>query len=119
MFPQDAIRGQADPRSVETAVDLLLGGERPLIAAGDGVFWSGAAPELRELAELLRIRKYSLPEPRLYQKFRLAPSVWAEAGWTQNSIAPNSTTVRMSVGPRTTGWRLPADAGRPGRDEHA
>ena len=35
--------------------------ERPLIAAGDGVFWSDAAAELRELAELTGIPTYCAP----------------------------------------------------------
>jgi acetolactate synthase-1/2/3 large subunit len=59
VYPQDAIRGQADPRSVQRALDLLQEAERPLIAAGDGVFWSGAAAELRELAELMQVPTYA------------------------------------------------------------
>lgn len=52
VYEADELRGQGDPRSVERAVELLLGADRPLLVAGDGVFWSGAAAELRELAEL-------------------------------------------------------------------
>ncbi len=51
-YGTDELRAQGDPRSVERAVELLLGSERPLLVGGDGVFWSGAAAELRELAEL-------------------------------------------------------------------
>ncbi len=51
-YPPGALRAQADPAAVERALELLMGAERPLIAAGDGVFWSDAAPELRALAEL-------------------------------------------------------------------
>lgn len=54
-----ALRAQADPDAVERALDLLIAAERPLIAAGDGVFWSDAAAELRELAELLQIPTYA------------------------------------------------------------
>ena len=54
-----ALRAQADPDAVERALDLLAGAERPLIAAGDGVFWSDAAAELCELAELLQIPTYA------------------------------------------------------------
>jgi acetolactate synthase-1/2/3 large subunit len=46
------VRSQGDPRQIERALTLLQAAERPLLAAGDGVFWSGAAAELLELAEL-------------------------------------------------------------------
>ena len=52
VYEPDELRGQGDPRSIERAVDLLLGAERPLLVGGDGLFSSGAAAELRELAEL-------------------------------------------------------------------
>jgi acetolactate synthase-1/2/3 large subunit len=51
MYNPDEMRSQADPRSVARAVELLARAERPLLVGGDGVFWSGAAEELRELAE--------------------------------------------------------------------
>lgn len=44
---------QADPARVEQVVDLLAAAERPLIIAGDGVYWSDGAAELVALAELL------------------------------------------------------------------
>ncbi|MEO8605548.1 MAG: thiamine pyrophosphate-binding protein [bacterium] len=53
VYDPDAVRGQADPSAIERAVDYLLAAERPLIAAGDGVFWSAASAELRALAEAL------------------------------------------------------------------
>jgi tartronate-semialdehyde synthase len=40
---------------VERALDMLLSAERPLILAGGGVILAGAAVELRELAEHLRV----------------------------------------------------------------
>jgi acetolactate synthase-1/2/3 large subunit len=58
-FDPDHMRGMADPAAVERAVDRLLAAERPLVAAGDGVFWSDAAAELRALAERLQIPVYS------------------------------------------------------------
>jgi acetolactate synthase-1/2/3 large subunit len=51
LYDPDELRSQADPRSVARAVELLARAERPLLAGGDGVFWSQAAAELRELAE--------------------------------------------------------------------
>ena len=56
--PED-LRSQADPRQIERALQLLLAAERPLIVGGDGLFWSNAAPELREFAELTQIPVYT------------------------------------------------------------
>jgi acetolactate synthase-1/2/3 large subunit len=53
------LRSQGDPRQIERAVDLLARAERPLIAGGDGLFWSDAAAELRELADLAGIPFYT------------------------------------------------------------
>jgi len=58
-YAADEIRSQADPARIEKALEVLLRAERPLIAAGDGVFWSGAAAELREFAELTGIPTYA------------------------------------------------------------
>jgi acetolactate synthase-1/2/3 large subunit len=52
VYGADELRAQGDPRAVERAAQLLLGAERPLLVGGDGVFWSDAGAELRELAEL-------------------------------------------------------------------
>ncbi|HEU4759208.1 MAG TPA: thiamine pyrophosphate-binding protein, partial [Dehalococcoidia bacterium] len=42
----------AQPEAVEQAVEWLASAERPAIMAGGGVWFAGAAAELRELAEL-------------------------------------------------------------------
>ncbi len=55
----EALRSSGDPRSIERAAALLAEAERPLLVAGDGVFWSGAAAELRELAELTSTPVYA------------------------------------------------------------
>jgi len=44
-----------DPASVEKAVRLLLGAERPVIAGGEDVFWANASAELQEFVELTQI----------------------------------------------------------------
>src|SRR5512139_1404063 len=49
VYETDDIRSAGDPAKIERALELLLAAERPLIAAADGIFWSGAAAELREL----------------------------------------------------------------------
>ena len=59
VYDTDELRSQGDPRQIERALELLCRAERPLIAAGDGIFWSGAAAELREFVELTGIPAYS------------------------------------------------------------
>jgi acetolactate synthase I/II/III large subunit len=59
VYQPELIRAQADPAQIERAIEHLARAQRPLIAAGDGVFWSHAAPELRELAELTGIPTYA------------------------------------------------------------
>ena len=59
VYTPGELRSGADPRSAARATDLLLAARRPLIAAGDGIFWSGAAPELLEFVELANIPVYT------------------------------------------------------------
>ena len=46
---------QPDPQDVREVVDALLGAQRPVIVAGQGIFYAQAWDELRALAELLQI----------------------------------------------------------------
>jgi len=59
IYEPDQLRSQGDPRAIERTAELLARAERPLLVAGDGVFWSGAAAELSELAELTRTPVYA------------------------------------------------------------
>ena len=55
LFPQAYRPQQApapSPEAVEQALALLAQAQRPLIMAGGGVWFAGAAAELREFAEL-------------------------------------------------------------------
>ena len=47
-------RPQGDPDLVAEAVEALHDAQRPIIIAGSGVVWSGAAEQLRGLAELIQ-----------------------------------------------------------------
>ena len=58
-FTLDDTRSAGDPSKIDRAVELLHAAERPLIAGGDGLFWSQAAPELREFVELTNIPVYA------------------------------------------------------------
>lgn len=59
VYEPDQLRSQGDPRSIERVADLLAHAERPLLVGGDGVFWSDAAAELSQLAELTRTPVYT------------------------------------------------------------
>jgi acetolactate synthase-1/2/3 large subunit len=58
-FTLDDVRSAGDPAKIDKAVELLHAAERPLIAGGDGLFWSQAAPELKEFVELTHIPVYA------------------------------------------------------------
>lgn len=58
-YSLDELRSQGDPRAIERIADMLAHSERPLLVGGDGIFWSDAADELRELAELTRTPVYT------------------------------------------------------------
>jgi acetolactate synthase-1/2/3 large subunit len=55
----DDVRSQGDPARIDRALELLKGAQRPLIAGGDGLFWSQAGPELSEFVELTGIPVYT------------------------------------------------------------
>lgn len=59
VYDTDEIRSAGDPARIERALELLVAAERPLIACADGIFWSGAAAELREFVELTGIPAYA------------------------------------------------------------
>ncbi len=59
VYAPGELRSAADPRSIARAIEILASARRPLIAAGDGIFWSGAAAELREFVELTGMPVYA------------------------------------------------------------
>jgi acetolactate synthase-1/2/3 large subunit len=59
IYDPDELRSQGDPRAISRVVDLMQRAERPLLVGGDGVFWSGAAAELTELAERTQTPVYA------------------------------------------------------------
>jgi len=58
VYDPAALRSQADPKAVSEAIAMLRRAERPLIVAGDGVFWSDAGAALRAFAEASGIPVY-------------------------------------------------------------
>jgi acetolactate synthase-1/2/3 large subunit len=58
-FTLDDVRCEGDPARIDRAVELLHAAERPLIAGGDGLFWSQAGAEMKEFVELTGIPIYA------------------------------------------------------------
>ncbi len=58
-FTAEDVRSAGDPAKIDKALEILAAAERPLIAGGDGVFWSQAAPDLKEFVELTSIPVYT------------------------------------------------------------
>ncbi len=58
-FTADDIRSAGDPSHIDRAVELIHAAQRPLIAGGDGLFWSQAGAEIREFVELTSIPIYT------------------------------------------------------------
>lgn len=61
---QKRSRPAADPGAVKEAVDMLAKAERPIIYAGGGAFFSGAAPELERFVDITKIPFYTTPMSR-------------------------------------------------------
>jgi len=59
VYAPGELRSAGDPAAIERALEALARAERPLIVAGDGVFWSDAAAELHALARRLQIPVYT------------------------------------------------------------
>ncbi|HUY18828.1 MAG TPA: thiamine pyrophosphate-binding protein [Candidatus Binataceae bacterium] len=58
-FTTEDVRSAGDPAKIDRTLEMLMAAERPLIAGGDGLFWSQAAPELKEFVELTSIPVYT------------------------------------------------------------
>jgi acetolactate synthase-1/2/3 large subunit len=58
-FTVDDVRSAGDPAKIDRALEMLVAAERPLIAGGDGLFWSQAGAEMREFVELTNIPIYA------------------------------------------------------------
>ena len=46
---------QASPADVEKAVRMLLEAQKPVVVAGNGIYWADASKELKEFVELMQI----------------------------------------------------------------
>jgi acetolactate synthase-1/2/3 large subunit len=132
IYPPDALRSAGDPAAIERALELLAGAVRPLIVAGDGIFWSDAAAELRALATRLQIPVYTrragqgaVPEDdRLAVRgawkkpFTGRADVVLAVGfkfWSGEHFGEppawnaDATYIQVDPTPSRVGWHVPAD----------
>ena len=134
IYDTDAIRSQGDPRSIEKTAELLFSAQRPLIAGGDGIFWSNAQEELKELAELTSTPVYcrragqgALDEDSplairgAWKKpFTGNADVVLAVGfrfWSGEKFGgpptwtDKATYIQVDTDPQRVGWHVPAEVG--------
>ena len=123
-------RPQGDPALVEKAVDMLLAAEKPIIFAGGGVWWSQAAAELREFAEMAGIpvteglcTKYGslpadhplalgFPSPTADVILLLAHRLDFISGYGQPpQFGADSRWIQVDIEPEAIGHNRPIDVG--------
>ena len=126
------LRSAGNPVAVERALEALARAERPLIVAGDGVFWSDAAAELGELARRLQVPVYTrragqgaLPEDdRLAVRGAWKKPFTGRADlilavgfkfWSGEHFGQpptwnaEATYIQVDAAPERVGWHVPAE----------
>ncbi len=134
VYDTDAVRSQGDPRSIEKTAELLFSAQRPLIAGGDGLFWSNAQEELKELAELTSTPVYCrrAGQGALDEDSPLAiRGAWKKPFtgnadlvlavgfrfWSGEKFGEpptwtdKATYVQVDTDPQRVGWHVPAEVG--------
>jgi acetolactate synthase-1/2/3 large subunit len=132
IYPPEALRSGGDPAAIDRALEALVRAERPLIVAGDGIFWSGAAAELRALAMRLQIPVYTrragqgaVPEDdplavrgAWKKPFTSRADVILAVGfkfWSGEHFGEppawnaDATYIQVDPTPSRIGWHVPAD----------
>jgi acetolactate synthase-1/2/3 large subunit len=132
VYAPGELRSAGDPAAVERALEALVAAERPLIVAGDGVFWSDAAAELRTLARRLGIPVYTrracqgaVPEDDALavrgawkKAFTGRADVILAVGfrfWSGEHFGEpptwngSATYIQIDPTPTRVGWHVPAD----------
>ncbi|MHB8694490.1 MAG: thiamine pyrophosphate-binding protein [Solirubrobacteraceae bacterium] len=127
-------RSLAEPVLVDRAVELLANAERPLIVAGDGVFWSGASADLTNLARLTNTPVYSrrAGQGSLSEDSPLAVrGAWKKQVTSSADLViavgfkfwsgehfgaapawnPDAKLIQIDAAPERIGWHLPACVG--------
>jgi acetolactate synthase-1/2/3 large subunit len=104
-------RSGGDPGAVRRAAELLLGAERPVVLAGNGVWLADARDELRELVELLQVPVVTSPLGKgLYdEQAALNLGATGRNGPYAANEATRSSDVILAIGTRfddrpTSSW---------------
>ncbi len=122
----------AEEEALKKATAMLTSAERPVILAGSGVFWSGAARELKDFAESLGIPVYTrnmgrgtFPEdhelaggffPIGLMQADLILILGTRLDWTVGYGRPplmkmSTKTIHVDIEPSEIGQNRPADLG--------
>lgn len=102
VFHREKVKPDPDPKRIAEATSLIERAERPVILSGGGVIWSGASPELVELAELIGapvvtslMGKGSIPEDH-----PLALGMLGMHGRKAANIAVTECDLLLAIGTR-------------------
>jgi acetolactate synthase-1/2/3 large subunit len=132
VYAPGELRSAGDPAAVERALAALARAERPLVVAGDGVFWSDAAAELRAFATRMQIPVYTrragqgaVPEDdplavrgAWKKPFTGRADVILAVGfkfWSGEHFgeppawSPEATYIQVDATPSRVGWHVPAE----------
>ena len=93
-------RPAAEPGAVKEAIDMLAGAERPIVVAGGGAFFSGAAPEMERFIDVTNIPFYTAPMSR-----GLVPEDHVVSFQAARTTAMREADVLLVVGTRLN-WML-------------
>lgn len=112
-FPRH--RPHPDPDLIESVAGQIRSAERPVILAGGGVVFSGAAPALSVLAEacLLPVATSLNGKGAIDERHRLSTGVVGGFGSQRGNLVVQAADLIVAIGTKhsqlgTHGWRLPA-----------
>ena len=112
-FPRH--RPHPEPELVETVAGMIREAERPVLLAGGGVVFSGAAPALSALAEgcSLPVATSLNGKGAIDERHRLSAGVVGGFGSQRGNLVVQAADLIVAVGTKhsqlgTHGWRLPA-----------
>jgi acetolactate synthase-1/2/3 large subunit len=132
VYPPDAMRSAGDPAAIDRVLEAVARAERPLLVAGDGVFWADAAAELRGFAEQMQIPVYTrraaqgaVPEDhplavrgawkkpftgRADLVIAVGFRFWSGEHFGEPPTwSADATYVQIDATPSRVGWQVPAD----------
>lgn len=106
-IPIPKIRTAGDPELISSAVSLLLSAHKPVVIAGNGLIFSGAYAEFRELIELLGLPFITTPGGRgiVEETHPLALGVCGIYRTEHAKKYYNNADLLISIGSRNEGFQ--------------